>query len=450
MLASSALASTRHSAMPTHLPPVGVVSNPTLHQFNITSHGATLGVSDTGGGYANYLNLGNGKNLIAAAYGRGWQPSIRDNLHGGLYNPTQAGVNDPAGTPVHLSIGPSTNGPGQRVDIHTFAMPLFLNPGFNFALPPWMHFPPGTKDTDGLHDGNVPLQEQVRSEFNFSGFYEDASGLADSKIPVFQFQFAMTYARNPGKEQVWKSGMPYSAIYQFGPKARKADGAPVLQPAARQRIGGVHFPARMATDTDLSKGLLNAGLRIVYSAGYHTLMWLNVRGEWQSVSMDRQRKVSFPIYVKGGPKRFQSFALLVKGSNPAKSPAIGLYVPQSSAINAQQILGIDMKTGKRVYTEDRRVSWVMSANRWGPADPKSKAIRTYRVNGIPIENHFTILRPGLRFTGLLAPSHALPGVEERIRCEEFVLIGTPNQIRMAVDEIRAKLKSEASAGNGAK
>ncbi|MGC8551148.1 MAG: hypothetical protein ACP5M4_15835 [Acidobacteriaceae bacterium] len=197
------------------LPPVAVVSDPTLHQVNIASHGATLGVSDTGGGYANYLAIGHGKNLIAAAYGRGWQPSIRDGLHSGLYNPTQAGVNDPAGTPVQLSVGPSTAGPGQRVDIHTYAMGLFLNPGFNFALPPWMHFPRGTKDTDGLHDGKIPLQDQLRSEFNFSGFFQDASGLADNKIPVFQFEYSMTYARSPGEEQVWRRGMPYSASQRY-------------------------------------------------------------------------------------------------------------------------------------------------------------------------------------------------------------------------------------------
>ena len=209
--------------------------------------------------FPNYLAIGNGKNLIAAAYGRGWQPSIRDLLHSGLYNPTQAGVNDQAGTPVRLSVGQSTAGPGQRVDVHTYAMALFLNPGFNFALPPWMYFPRGTKDTDGLHDGNVPLQDQLRSEFNFSGFFQDASGLADDALPVFQFDYSMTYARNPGQEQVWQHGMPYSAIYQFGPKARKTDGDRVLRPAAREYIGGKHFPPRLATNTDLSKGLMDAG-----------------------------------------------------------------------------------------------------------------------------------------------------------------------------------------------
>ena len=435
--------SKKHSS----LPPVAVVSNPTLHQVNITSHDATLGVSDTGGGYANYLAIGHGKNLIAAAYGRGWQPSIRDMLHSGLYNPTRAGVNDPAGTPVHLTVGPSTAGPGQRVDIHTYAMALFLNPGFNFALPPWKHFPRGTKDTDGLHDGNIPLQDQLRSEFNFSGFFQDASGLAGNKIPIFQFEYSMTYARNPGSEQVWKRGMPYSAIYQFGPKARKTDGAPVLRPAAREYIGGQHFPARLATDTDLSEGMMDPGVRIVYSAGYHTVMWVNERGQWQTASLDHQKMVRFPFYLKGKPKRFESYALLVKGNDPKHSPAIGIYIPQSSKINARPIVGINIKTGKQVYAEDRRTSWLMNVGQHAPKDVRKQM---YFVDHVPIENHFTVLRPGLHYTGLLAPSQGLPGVEERIRCEEFLLIGTPDQIRAAIDRIRAKLAGAPPANSKGK
>ncbi len=423
-------------------PPVGVVSNPTLHQVNITSHGTTLGVSDTGGGYANYLAIGAGTNLIAAAYGRGWQPSIRDSLHSGFYNPTQAGVSDPAGTPVHLSLSHSTAGPGQRVEIHTYAMGLFLNPGFNFALPPWRDFPQGTKDTDGLDDGKVPLQDQLRSEFDFSGFFQDASGLAGNALPVFEFVYSMTYARDPGQEQMWKPGMRYSAIYQFGPNATKTNGDPVLRPEVREYIGGDHFPARLATNTDLSKGLMDAGVRIVYSAGYHTVMWIDEQGQWQTGSLDDQNKIRFPFYSKDSPKRFGSFALLVKGNDPEHSPAIGLYIPQSSVLNEQPIVGLDIKTGKHVYAEDRRTSWLMSTERIGPADPNEKSIRSYLVDDVPIENHFTILRPVLRYSGLLAPSHALPGVEERIRCEEFLLIGTPNQIRAAVEEIKRNLKKE--------
>ena len=424
------------------LPPVGVVSDPTLHQVNITSHGATLGFSETGGGYANYLAIGDGKNLIAAAYGRGWQPSIRDLLHSGLYNPTQAGVSDQAGTPVHLSVRPSPAGPGQRMDIHPYAMALFLNPGFNFALPPWRQFPSGTKDTDGLHDDKVPLQDQLRSEFTFSGFFQDASGLADNTIPVFQFEYTMTYARDPGREQTWKRGMPYSAIYQFGPNATKTDGSPVLQLQARDYIGGEHFPARLATNTDLSRGLMDPGLRIVYSAGYHTVMWTDEQGQWQTGSLDDQKKIRFTFYSKGSQRRFGSFALLVKGNDPGHSPAIGLYIPQSSVINEYPIAGIDIKTGKQVYAEDRRTSWLMSTERIGPADPNEKSIRTYLVDNVSIENHFTILRPVLRYTGLLSPSHALPGVEERIRCEEFLLIGTPDEIRAAAEQIRTKLKTK--------
>ncbi len=329
-----------------------------------------------------------------------------------------------------------------RFSNYALFLGLFLNPGFNFALPPWRDFPQGTKDTDGLDDGKVPLQDQLRSEFDFSGFFQDASGLAGNALPVFEFVYSMTYARDPGQEQMWKPGMRYSAIYQFGPNATKTNGDPVLRPEVREYIGGDHFPARLATNTDLSKGLMDAGVRIVYSAGYHTVMWIDEQGQWQTGSLDDQNKIRFPFYSKGSPKRFGSFALLVKGNDPEHSPAIGLYIPQSSVLNEQPIVGLDIKTGKHVYAEDRRTSWLMSTERIGPADPNEKSIRSYLVDDVPIENHFTILRPVLRYSGLLAPSHALPGVEERIRCEEFLLIGTPNQIRAAVEEIKRNLKKE--------
>jgi len=52
LIAGGALATALGAGRHKRLPPVAVVSNPTLHQVDITSHGATLGVSDTGGGYA--------------------------------------------------------------------------------------------------------------------------------------------------------------------------------------------------------------------------------------------------------------------------------------------------------------------------------------------------------------------------------------------------------------
>ena len=82
--------------------PVVSTSDPSVVTHRLKIGDIEIGFSDQGGGYLNYLDVGDGKNIVSARYGRGWQGSLRDELHSGRYNPTQAGFTDFAGTPVTL------------------------------------------------------------------------------------------------------------------------------------------------------------------------------------------------------------------------------------------------------------------------------------------------------------------------------------------------------------
>jgi hypothetical protein len=95
----------------------------------VGSKRAVIGVNDRGGGYINSVLLYgygiDGVNIAIPDFGKGWQGSIRDSLHGGRYNPTQAGFRDLFGAPVSV-VKDST------LLVRQFAMPLYGDPVYDF------------------------------------------------------------------------------------------------------------------------------------------------------------------------------------------------------------------------------------------------------------------------------------------------------------------------------
>ena len=70
----------------------------------LKSGNVVLGINANGGGYINYCDWGDGVNFVVPDYGKGWQFALRDFLHTGRHNPTQAGFRDPVGTRVNKRI----------------------------------------------------------------------------------------------------------------------------------------------------------------------------------------------------------------------------------------------------------------------------------------------------------------------------------------------------------
>lgn len=417
--------------------PVVVVSDPAAatHFITLGDDGPTIGFSDHGGGYINWVDLGTG-NICEPRYGRGWQSAIRDWLHWGRYNPTQGGFNATAGAPAELAIDSNAFG-GARLTVKPFNLPLFADPVFDFTehedlVADWPGYQDGdTSDTDGLDESGWTEDDELRSEFDFASTYEDVSAMVDHLAPVMRQVLSYTYVRPP------------RAIRQFGPGARQLDGSPVIRELARvtdispQAIGG---PQR-ARDVDLGLVVfVTQELRVVWEAGFRTVMWLDDGGEWRHEPvragrsnyvyvglMDDQNLdvLDNPAALPIGPNRWTSrtqhdLVLLSNGEHPDSAVAIALYAPHASPLNARPVVGVDPATHAVLYEEDRRMRHY------------AQVARVANTNDDP---GFAQLGLYLNLTGLIAPDSVNATRVEVLRQEVYVLFGTPNQIRAAAEMI---------------
>jgi hypothetical protein len=442
-------------------------SDYTADQATITSDGATLGADCNGGGYVDYLNTGYGSfgNLIAVAYGRGFQADIRDSLHTGFYNPTQAGIQDGLGTPVTLTLASSPEGPGGRINIAPYTMGLFLNGGFCFF--PLSYYSPNiqnpvpscnsTSVTDGIFSqelsANISANQQLSSEFGFQGYYEDASKLGDNAASIFKYYFTMPYLGNPGAPgnpgaTLWETPQTsanYSPIYKFGPAATY-DNNGTTTPVLNTKYEGFGYdvsaysdvanPSSLTsvqlTNTDLGVAQFDAGVRLRLSGGYTNYLTLNSScNGWnapQSVNLTQGGViVTAKIYPIPTSSSCDSVVALQKPSD-VNAPIIAIYFPQTDPVNAQQVTETDVTTGENVSI-DRRVFSYLRASAY------ISSISTRTINGIQSENQFTEIAPVVRVSGLLAPNHAGPNIDESVRSDIFVLIGSPTQVLSALQNM---------------
>jgi len=395
--------------------PVVKVSNPNIVTQKLRAGSVEIGVSDMGGGYVNYFNIPGLGNVVSANYGRGWQGSIRDQLHSGRYNPTQAGFTDTAGAPVRVIQQKD------QIIIPAFQMPLFGDPVFDFTehedLAPEAgdYNDGGSRDKDGINEAGKTQDDELRSEFDYEGSYKDASDLtAKYNVSTIQHYYRNTYVRNPG------------AILQFGPAAILEDGGKVYKPEfivddVSKLLPGNQTPGKV----DLSKIIFTAyGARLKTSAGFNTAMWVE-NGQWQTLDKSkffgRGNEKTFQI-KNPNEKRNEKFPLLdnnllilARGANPNSSMAIGIYAPDNS-INTLQTLGRDIKTGDVKYSEDRRTLSTM-------------------MFSVVIEEQIDI-RTRYYLTGLMAPNRAKQGIVEGVQHETYILYGTPANILKAINELK--------------
>ena len=78
-------------------------SDPSITTDTLHSGSLILGINSNGGGVINYLSIPGTGNIFgpqSVRYGRSGQSAMRDELHDGKYNPTQAGFNETLGTKV--------------------------------------------------------------------------------------------------------------------------------------------------------------------------------------------------------------------------------------------------------------------------------------------------------------------------------------------------------------
>src|SRR5262249_54336040 len=144
-----------------------------------------------GGGYGVFFSVDGGKtNESRFGFGDGWQASIRDKLHRGNWNPTQAGSGWAIGTPV--AIDKIKDG----FEIRRYNMANFLNSRFDFVQNDEIRLRSGrdyrdrtqnNRDDDGC-ENESSLDDEARSEFDFAGDTKFVTDEIGSKIPVLQFR----------------------------------------------------------------------------------------------------------------------------------------------------------------------------------------------------------------------------------------------------------------------
>lgn len=387
----------------------------------------TFGFSDKGGGYLNYCDLGDGKNICSPYYGRGWQHAIRDFYHSHRYNPTQAGFRDFEGARVTVQSSQD------KVTIPKYNLPLFSDPTFDFVeheelideSPKYVQRGKNT-DNDGIKEDNATGDDEIRSEWDFSGIFENASTMTPNKIPALRHRFYYAYVRQP------------ASVLQFGAKAKLDDGQPVLKKKYQlQDISPLLRGKQTATENDLSYGQFTFGIRMLTKVRDFGVPWWVEKGKlvratqkygadspaWRRgkykggrwvVYKDRlpgQKNTSGQVVRErlGGKQVEMGLMMLSDGTDENKSIAIGLYVPLKSPINRAPFVGIDRKSLKIKYKENRNMQYFFQGGQ-----------------RVPVQYN---LVERVWFTGMLAPTSK---VFEAYYHDSFLLFGTPREIFTAV------------------
>lgn len=420
--------------------PQGVVmsSDPTISTHVFTAGVLKLGLSANGGGFVNHVSVNGGGDLMSteARYGRGWQGSVRDSLHGGRYNPTQAGFRDFAGAPVTL-----TNANG-RLLINRFNVPLYSDPVFDFTAYEDLAAdyegyndglnvgsnPSGTAytgDTDGYAEpAGWTQDDEVRSEFDFEGFFEDASAQAGHDVSAVRFFQRYSYVREP------------KAILQFGTNALLMSGAPVYNASVIAQAGDLSSTmpgTQLATAVDLAGVIFTSyGMRLSTSSGYTHQMWYS-GGRWRSAPVvpgqdgTRYKIPGSGIAVTDADNPDYGFLIAADGTNAATAHGFALYVPMTE-VNAKCVVGRKTTDGGVAYRENRLTDCILF-------------FASEQTNMVSIRARYFL-------KGLLSPTHCETNVYEALESDQYVLYGTPNDILASVCALETNLLAGTSSAHG--
>jgi hypothetical protein len=411
----------------------GVASNDTIPiiipsdnaevTHTLKSGDVILGINANGGGYINYCDWGDGVNFVVPDYGKGWQFALRDFLHTGRHNPTQAGFRDPVGTRVEVIAD------SKRLTVPKFEMPLFCNTQFDYIQYEDLYPDQGiwddnnNSDKDFLPETGMTQEDEVRSEFDFAVIYEDVSDSTYNNIPGFRVR----------SYYVW-SGDPVS-ILQFNKDAIWEDGRAVLLEWFRVGdISHMMHGTQVPEDDDYAMVISgNFSMRFDKATfGCQYPMWRE-NGQWvikndvtEATDLLKSLDDNVDQYRNTQGKNIYSditgkdldlpLALYASEKSPDASKALGLYKP-TGGVNAMQVVGIDRATGEIVYTEDRRIR------------------EQFKFDQRESLNYY-MLAPIGRVAGLLNPRHTPhSGIIEGLYTELYVFLGTPSEILESAEMI---------------
>lgn len=374
----------------------------TLDRADITTHEiksgeVILGISEFGGGYINKLFIPGIGDLLArhaARYGRGGQVSIRDELHGNRYNPTQAGFSDVAGT--HCNIEHPSKGvlyiPPRPMTLFNGDKLYDFTEWENLARDPFTQ-DGGKKDEDKIDESMLRGKQldEITSEFDFTGSYEDLMDGKTIVIPTFKISYELRFIRMPGH-----------CLNQFGSQAKVYNKTLRIDDISSGEPKGVH-PSAV---TSLANVSLSSTLRgdksiwnpvsIFYVDSEGFLGKPSQLGTVRKKFIEKSRLVDFPLII------------YATSTDTDKAVAIGYYHPFSH-INEFSIVGRSLKDNSIVYEDSRTVSSLFVGS---GARTSGMWLVGVKSNG----------------SGLLSRDQTPAGIYEAIRGESYIIVGTPKEI----------------------
>jgi len=401
-----------------------------------------IGFSDTGGGYINsaiptgFNSTIDNKNFAISDYGKGWQGSIRDEVHGRVYNPTQAGYSDRTGALAKLEVlDPRT------LLVKQQAMTLWNGDGrFDFIEHKddgvIHHAPYGSemRDVDYLDESEKTVNDEEGSEFDFSSYNRSVAGIFS--IPSLMHVEYAGYVRDP------------STINQFlNPLAKKDDNKPVYNSSYLMKdISPLIDGNQATTSTDLSNIKMEImGVRVTNN--FHYAHFYTNEGTWVTEnyseinSRQNLRRCNIPLknalppFINSDSSKTTrnnendcdlkyEVLILSTSINPRTGFAVGLYVPKNDDENKNQILVADISRGKVARTEDRRIDFLLTMDYQTP------------------RGGFFSMRARQTIAGLLSPLGIGQQFNDKRRYSEFIrnksyiLFGTPQEIIEAIERTK--------------
>ena len=392
----------------------------------LVSGDMTIGISEFGGGFINEISLpgiGDIMGVQADRFGRGGQSAIRDRLHNLVYNPTQAGYSDPAGTICRVV--PSAD--DKALVVAPRPATLYNGDG-QYDFNQWENLVAdaykddgGFSDEDGINENNLVGKQatELTSEFDYYGIYEDILGTTASPylgtgeitIPAVRHYFEYRYIRDPDH-----------ALSQFGPgtseykpnNGRVTDFS-VAQPVGTHAsgpndIGVMIFSVSVRYDREIWAppyvGLVTGSevgdIRMLERPPGGT--GLTLRDIHYNTSL--QSRIPSPEDVHA-PVAVPLF-MIAETTDIDAQGALGLYYPHSR-INQFSVIGANRQTGAVLYEDDRRLQVDLR--------DVSRRIPKMSLSGFR----------GIHL-GLMNPTR-LPSTQyEAMRSEFYILYGSPREI----------------------
>ena len=385
------------------------VSDPTKTTHELKSGNFILGITDKGGGIINKVFMpGLRKDImgkVSKSYGRAGQVAIRDGSHGGRYNPTQAGFYETLGTQCLI-----TSMPGKLV-VEPHGISLWHGDG-KYDFTRWENIGPdpyqndgGNSDEDGLEEEHLSVtingivytkqEAEVYSEFDYAGVYDDVMGKYGITTPAIHHYYEIRFIRPPGH-----------CINQHRTGTKVWNEKAICDDISHLAPSGVH----KGTDKDMN------GLIGIWSLRHDRDIWTpkyfyyrKAPGLWASQKAEQELSDASDNRV----------FIIADSNNPAQGEALGLYHPKT-AVNELSIIGVEEKTGKIAYRDDR-----IEGSREG-----------YRAF-IDLLRTPTMCKYGFggHLSGLINRTRLPAGIYEALRAEYYILYGTPSQIMEAVAKI---------------